>query len=110
MSERITIKKGKTNMKFQLAKRIKRVQFGEGVLMPLFIENSEEVGVIIAKHKNKYSVGELIPAHKAKKDAERAKPLTYISFPNNEDGKKSLDNFRKWLDIVEKSFKECEAE
>lgn len=110
MNERIAIKKGKTNMKFQLAKRIKKVPFGEGVLMPLFIENSEEVGVIIAKHKNKYSLGEFIPAHKAEKDAERAKPLTYISFPNNQDGKKSLDNFRKWLDIVEKSFKERESE
>ena len=108
MNERITVKKGKTNMKFQLAKRIKKVPFGEGVLMPLFIENSEEVGIIIAKHKNKYALGEIIPAHKAKKDAERAKPLTYISFPNNEVGKKSLDSFRKWLDIVEKSFKERE--
>lgn len=75
--------------------------FGKGLLMPVFVSNDEEVGIIIAETKEAQKLGEIVHVSVAARLAEKAEASAYLSFPNNEDGLKSIDALREWLDILE---------
>ena len=75
--------------------------FGKGLLMPVFINDKEEVGLIIAQTKEQQQLGEIVPVAVAERLAKEAEASAYLSFLRNEDGLKSLAALRDWLDILE---------
>ena len=75
--------------------------FGKGLLMPIFVSDEEEVGIIIAETKEAQKLGEIVHVSVAARLVTKAEASAYLSFPNNEDGLKSIDALREWLDILE---------
>ena len=75
--------------------------FGKGLLMPVFVSDEEEVGIIIAETKEAQKLGEIVHVSVAARLVTKAEASAYLSFPNNEDGLKSIDALREWLDILE---------
>lgn len=75
--------------------------FGSGLLMPIFVSNDEEAGIIIAETKEAQKLGEIIPVAVAERLSKDAKASAYLSFPKSENGLESLNALREWLDILE---------
>ncbi|NLD31393.1 MAG: hypothetical protein GX662_03940 [Trichococcus flocculiformis] len=90
----------KTMLDDHVVKNHKTV-FGKGLLMPVFVSDEEEVGIIIAKTKEAQKLGEIVHVSVAARLVTKAEAFAYLSFPNNEDGLKSIDALREWLDILE---------
>lgn len=90
----------KTMLDDHVVKNHKTV-FGKGLLMPVFVSNDEEVGIIIAETKEAQELGKIIHVSVAARLVTKAEASAYLSFPNNEDGLKSIDALREWLDILE---------
>ena len=90
----------KTMLKDHVVKKHKTI-FGKGLLMPVIVSDAEEVGIIIAKTKEAQKLGEVVHVTVAARLVKKAKASAYLSFPNNEDGLKSIDVLREWLDILE---------
>lgn len=83
-----------------------KTTFGKGTLMPVFVSSHEEVGLIIAETKESQKLGEIVHVSVAERLVKEAKASAYLSFPKNEDGLKSLNALREWLDILEGYFEE----
>ena len=75
--------------------------FGKGLLMPVFVINDEEVGIIIAETKEAQKLGEIVHVSVAAQLVKKAEASAYLSFPRNEDGLKSIGALREWLNILE---------
>ncbi len=75
--------------------------FGKGLLMPIFVSDEEEVGIIIAETKEAQELGKIIHVSVAAQLVKKAEASAYLSFPRNEDGLKSIDALREWLNILE---------
>lgn len=90
----------KTMLDDHVVKNHKTV-FGKGLLMPVFVSDEKEVGIIIAKTKEAQKLGEIVHVSVAARLVTKAEATAYLSFPNNEDGLKSIDALREWLDILE---------
>lgn len=90
----------KTMLDDHVVKNHKTV-FGKGLLMPVFVSDEKEVGIIIAKIKEAQKLGEIVHVSVAARLVTKAEASAYLSFPNNEDGLKSIDVLREWLDILE---------
>ena len=75
--------------------------FGKGQLMPVFVSDEEEVGIIIADTKEAQKLGEIVHVSVAAQLVKKAEASAYLSFPRNEDGLKSIDALREWLNILE---------
>ena len=90
----------KTMLDDHVVKNHKTV-FGKGLLMPVFVSDKEQVGIIIAKTKEAQKLGEIVHVSVAARLVTKAEASAYLSFPNNEDGLKSIDVLREWLDILE---------
>ena len=90
----------KTMLDDHVVKNHKTV-FGKGLLMPVFVSDEKEVGIIIAKTKEAQKLGEIVHVSVAARLVTKAEASAYLLFPNNEDGLKSIDALREWLDILE---------
>ena len=90
----------KTMLDDHVVKHHKTV-FGKGLLMHVFVSDEKEVGIIIAKIKEAQKLGEIVHVSVAARLVTKAEASAYLSFPNNEDGLKSIDALREWLDILE---------
>ena len=75
--------------------------FGKGLLMPIFVSDEEEVGIIIAETKEAQELGKIIHVSGAAELVKKAEASAYLSFPRNEDGLKSIGALREWLNILE---------
>lgn len=95
----------KTMLDDHVVKNHKTV-FGKGLLMPVFVSDEEEVGIIIAETKEAQKLGEIVHVSVAAQLVKKAEASAYLSFPRNEDGLKSLSALREWLDILEGYFEE----
>ena len=75
--------------------------FGKGLLMPVFVSDDEEVGIIIAETKEAQKLGEIVHVSVAAQLVKKAEAAAYLSSPRNEDGLKSIYALREWLNILE---------
>lgn len=94
--------------KLNLNEKDYQIKFGEGSLMPIFLQNDLEEGLVIAKHNEETEVGELIGIDRAERLSQNSIPLTLLTFPKNKNGLKALGSLRAWLDILENNIKEEE--
>lgn len=78
-----------------------KTMFGSGLLMPIFVSDEKEVGLIIAETKEAQKLGDIVPVEVAERLATEAEAAAYLSFPINENGLKSINALRDWLDILE---------
>lgn len=86
------------------------IPFGLGKLMPITSCNVDNTGLIICLRESGST--EQINVMKTAEECvqiienEDILPIIMLSFPNNENGLKSINSLRFWLDGIEQTIKE----